>query len=36
MAAFNHKCSQLVYRVDDMEAVMKERKKAAAAAASAP
>ena len=30
MAAFNHKCSQLVYRVDDMEAVMKERKKAAA------
>jgi hypothetical protein len=37
MMAFNHKCSQLVYRVDDMEAVMKERKKAAAAAAaSAP
>ncbi len=33
--AFNHKCSQLVYRVDDMEAVMKERKKAAAAAAAA-
>ena len=35
MLAFNHQCSQLVYRVDDMEAVMKERKKAAAAAASA-
>ena len=35
MVAFNHKCSQLVYRIDDMEAVMKERKKAAAAAASA-
>ena len=34
MVAFNHKCSQLVYKVDDMEAVMKERKKAAAAAAS--
>ena len=33
MVAFNHKCSQLVYRVDDMELVMKERKKAAAAAA---
>ena len=32
MAAFNRKCSQLVYRVDDMEAVMKERKKAAGAA----
>ena len=35
MGAFNRKCSQLVYRVDDMEAVVKERKKAAAAA-SAP
>lgn len=35
MAAFNHKCSKLVYRVDDMEAVTKERKKAAAAAAPA-
>jgi len=35
MVAFNHKCAKLVYRVDDMEAVMKERKKAAAAA-SAP
>jgi hypothetical protein len=35
MVAFNHKCSQLVYRVDDMETVMKERKKAAAAAAAA-
>ena len=32
MAAFNHQCSHLVYRVDDMEAVTKERKKAAAAA----
>jgi hypothetical protein len=32
MAAFNHRCSQLVYRVEDMEAVMKERRKAAAAA----
>ena len=37
MVAFNHQCSKLVYRVDDMEAVIKERKKAAAAAAaSAP
>jgi len=38
MVAFNHRCSKLVYRVDDMEAVMKERKKAAAApaAGSAP
>ena len=35
MVAFNHRCSQLVYRVDDMETVMKERKKAAAAAAAA-
>ena len=35
MVAFNHKCSQLVYRIDDMEAVMKERKKAAAAASAA-
>jgi hypothetical protein len=35
MVAFNHKCSKLVYRIDDMEAVMKDRKKAAAAA-SAP
>ncbi len=32
MAAFNRQCSQLVYRVDDMEAVAKERKKAAASA----
>ncbi len=37
MLAFNHQCSHLVYKVDDMELVMKERKKAAAAAAaSAP
>jgi hypothetical protein len=35
MVAYNHKCSPLVYRVDDMEAVIKERKKAAAAAAAA-
>ncbi|HEY9026432.1 MAG TPA: hypothetical protein VIP05_19200 [Burkholderiaceae bacterium] len=35
MVAFNHKCSHLRYRVDDMEAVMAERRKAAAAA-SAP
>ena len=32
MLAFNHRCSALVYRVDDMEAVVKERKRAAAAA----
>ena len=35
MVAFNHRCSGLRYRMDDMEAVTKERKKAAAAA-SAP
>ena len=35
MMAFNHKCSSLVYRVDDMEVVLRERKKAAAAAAAA-
>jgi uncharacterized protein YhaN len=35
MVAFNHKCSGLRYRVDDMEAVVAERRKAAAAA-SAP
>jgi hypothetical protein len=35
MVAFNHRCSALVYRVDDMEAVVKERRKAAAAAAAA-
>lgn len=33
MVAFNNKCSHLVYKVDDMEFVMKERKKAAAASA---
>jgi len=33
MAAFNHRCSSLRYNVDDMEAVMQERKKAEAAAA---
>lgn len=32
MSAFNRKCSHLVYQVDDMDAVMRERKKAAAAA----
>ena len=38
MLAYNRKCSPLVYRVDDLDAVLKERKKAAAqaAAASAP
>jgi hypothetical protein len=36
MVAFNHRCSGLRYRVDDMEAVMAERRKAAAVAASAP
>jgi hypothetical protein len=29
MAAFNRKCSRLVYRVEDMEAVTKEREKTA-------
>jgi len=37
MLAYNRKCSSLVYRVDDLDAVLKERKKAAkAGAASAP
>ena len=38
MLAYNRKCSPLVYRVDDLDAVIKERKKAAAqaGAASAP
>jgi hypothetical protein len=31
MSAFNHRCSSLHYSVDDMEAVMAERQKAAAA-----
>jgi len=35
MLAYNHRCSKLVYRVDDMEAVMRDRKKAAAVAAAA-
>ena len=35
MVAFNHQCSALVYKVDDMEAVLKERRKAAATAAAA-
>jgi hypothetical protein len=34
MAAFNHRCSKLRYSVEDMDAVMSERKKAATAAAS--
>jgi hypothetical protein len=33
MLAYNRQCAPLVYRVDDMEAVIKERKKAAAAPA---
>ena len=35
MLAFNRRCSSLRYSVDDMEAVMQERKKAEAADASA-
>lgn len=35
MVAFNRRCSSLRYSVDDMEAVMQERKKAEAAGASA-
>ena len=35
-AAVDRKCSPLSYRPADMDAVMKERKKAAAASASAP
>jgi hypothetical protein len=31
MVAFNHRCSSLRYSVDDMEVVMAERRKAAAA-----
>ena len=30
MAAYNHRCAALVYRVEDMDAVMRERRKAAA------
>ena len=33
MSAYNHRCASLVYRVEDMDAVMRERKKAAAASA---
>jgi len=33
MLAVNRQCSTLAYRVDDMDAVLKERKKAAASAA---
>ncbi len=33
MAAYNRRCAPLVYRVEDMDAVMKERRKAAAASA---
>lgn len=35
MSAFNHQCSGLRYRYEDMEAVARERKKAAAQAAPA-
>ncbi len=35
MTAFNHRCSGLVYRIEDMEAVTRERKKAAGQAAAA-
>lgn len=31
MTEYNHRCASLVYRVEDMDAVMRERKKAAAA-----
>ena len=33
MSACNHRCAMLVCRVEDMDAVMRERKKAAAASA---
>ncbi len=35
MSAYNHRCASLVYRVEDMDAVMRERRKAAAAQAAA-
>jgi len=35
MTAYNHRCASLVYRVEDMDAVMRERRKAAAAQAAA-
>ncbi|MCK9685104.1 hypothetical protein [Scleromatobacter humisilvae] len=35
MSAFNHKCSGLRYHLEDMEAVTRERQKAAAQAAAA-
>ena len=35
MLAVNRKCSPLAYRVEDMDAVLKERRKAAAAASAA-
>ena len=35
MTAYNHRCAPLVYRVEDMDAVMRERRKAAAAQAAA-
>jgi hypothetical protein len=35
MTAYNHRCAPLVYRVEDMDAVLRERKKAAAALAAA-
>lgn len=36
MVAVNRKCSSLAYRIDDMDAVLKERKKAAAASGATP
>ena len=35
MSGFNHKCGRLRYRIEDMEAVTRERQKAAAQAAAA-
>ncbi len=35
MAAYNRQCASLVYQLDDMDAVMRERRKAAAAASAA-
>lgn len=35
MAAYNRQCASLVYQLEDMDAVMRERRKAAAAASAA-
>ena len=35
MVTFNHRCAHLVYQIEDMEAVTRERKKAAEQAAAA-